>query len=513
MAGIYINSDAWNFWYAEPLETYDREKLIQAVKNDVDYYTAKGGVEAIMYNMNFQRSFYDTKVGTPIWKDCETENGELLLRGIKVTKQNDADGYRMMILRARNMNALCPDFMAVRYRYCREKGVEMWHSMRMNDVHHTPLNCEHRPQHCDLWFDRKDLLRAWYRHTWRGVWHDNAFDYGQQEVFDYHLAMLREYLLDYESDGIELDWLRSIPVFRPGFDELNIPVMTAFMRETRKAANEAAAKWGHPVRVAVRVPGRPNEALRQGMDVSSWAREGLFDILIPSHRDTGSEQDLQIRLWRQLAPAPVILAPCVDCVIFSNPGWMLFCDNDTDFGFASNYYQQGADTLYLYNHFPNQATRKPDMQDFIGVAHNPAECASRVRRHIVTRHNINGVEGVFQELCYPDFIWPRCCNGGVMINAGQATGGRKAKVIIGATVPMDIDVLVNTVRCPLLPDGTPLPRLPEKKGVSAHFVQAEIPADVLHDGWNDVEIFNKDGEHTILASEFVWMEIFIGATK
>ena len=80
MSGIFINSDAWNFWLSEPLETYGRDELARAVERDVDYY-AVPGVEAVFYNMNFQRSFFPTKVGTPYWKDCSIgPEGRLLLQ-------------------------------------------------------------------------------------------------------------------------------------------------------------------------------------------------------------------------------------------------------------------------------------------------------------------------------------------------------------------------------------------------------------------------------------------------
>lgn len=500
MSGIFINSDAWNFWFGAPIEKMNA----QGIREDVDYYAGKGGVEAVFYNMNFQRSFYPTKVGTPFWKDLSLdENGKLLMRGKPVTAENSESDYRAMFLRSKKMNEEFPGFMAYRYKYCHEKGIEMWHSMRMDDVHHTPLKLEHRPQHCDMWLDRKDLIRAWYRHTWRGEWVDNALDYGQPEVYDYHLRMAREYLLDYESDGIELDWLRCAPIFKPGFDEMNTPLLTRFMRDVRKAADEAEAKWGHRIRIAARVPAHVTDAMGMGMDVPTWAREGLIDVLIPSPRDCATEQDTNVALWRILAPAPVILAPCIDCIMSSNPGWSLEYSAATDCGFASNFYQQGADTIYFYNHFPNQAPSHPDLQSVFGFIGDRKLTAAKPRRHVVTKHMQNG-EGKFPVHCYPIEIWSHCCNGGVKVNAGEDTAGRKATVVIGGKYPFDITILVNTVPCTPLPADTPLPgNMPGKDG---HFVQAEIPAGVLHDGWNDVEIFNN-ATVTIKDTDIVWMEI------
>ncbi len=518
--GVFINSDAWNFWEGNAEDM--TEKKIRA---DVDFYTEAGGVEAICYNMNFQRCFFETKAGTPYWKDLEErEDGTLLLRGEEVKAGRDGQTtspayYRELFRNITAMRKNCPDYMRVRYEYCRGKGVEMWHSMRMNDIHWTPIGNEELPQHCDRWREHKEQLRAWYRHTWRSIWNDNAFDYGQDEVYRYHLKLAEEYLLDYESDGIELDWLRSCPVFKPGFDEIMTERLTQFMRDVRQIADRAEEKWGHRIRIAARVPYRVNDAMGMGMDVPAWCREKLIDVLIPSADGTCSEQDAQITLWRMLAP-DVILAPCIDYTYSASKGWYVQFKMPLDCALASNYYQQGADTVYFYNHFPRHkrdTSRK--VQEIFAVAGDREKTAAAPRRHVVTRHVPCG-EGKFEEGTFPPAIWVGCCNGGVKINLGEKTAGRTARVLIGATVPLNIDILVNTQYClpdpsPVLPaeteteDDVPYRRLlPEKKGVQTYWCSALVPENIIHDGWNVVEIFNHgvDG-HTITEDELIWMEV------
>ncbi len=501
MSGIFINSDAWNFWLL-PEEKMNQ----QGIRDDVDFYTGCGGVEAVFYNMNFQRTYYPTKTGTPYWKDLEiAEDGTLLLCGKKVDPENDAGDYLHVLRNLRKMQQTCPDYMAFRYRYCHEKGVEMWHSMRMNDVHHTTRGCEHRPQHSDLWQARKDLLRAWYRHDWRNDWHDNTFDYGQREVYEYHLELLREYLMDFESDGIELDWLRALPVFKPGFDEYNTPILTQFMRDVRQIADAAAVKWGHRLRIAVRVPLLVDEAMGAGMDVPTWCREKLIDVLIPGPNNACSEHYVPVSLWRLLAPAPVILAPCIDYYSIATRGYGFPLTFETDCGYASTFYQQGADTIYFYNHFYTLAERCPWVPEMFSIAGDRKAVSAHPRRHVVTKHDPTG-EGKFERCVFPPAIWRECCNGGVKIHAGEGNVGREAKIIFGATCPLNVDILLNTVKCPVLSPDTPLPDLPLKNEV--HYVSASVPAGILHDGWNVVEIFNHD-EHTILDSEMVWLEIYV----
>lgn len=499
MNGIFINSDVWNFFLGSPDQMTE-----QGIRDDVDFYTASGGVEAVFYNMNFQRAFFPSKVFTPIWKDCSLDaDGNLLLRG----KRTD-NSYKNLVFNALLLHKNVPSFMSLRYRLCRERGVEMWHSMRMNDVHYTPMQTEHLPQHGDLWQERKDLIRAWYRHTWRSDWHDNAFDYAKKEVFDYHLVFLKEYLFDYESDGIELDWLRSVPLFRPGSDERNRNILTEFMRNARALADAAGKKWGHPLRIAVRVPARVQEAISTGMDVPTWVRENLADIVIPSPNNTSTENDTQVDLWKMVLPErdDLILAPCIDCTLGSARGYFMPFTEETDNGFASAFYHLGADTMYFYNHFPSN--HFPGTERFFGYAGDRREVEKRARRHVLTRHDCVG-EGRFQELCYPEIIWKHCCNGSVRINAGGGTEGRSATVVLGTRVPVKADLLLNTVPCEALPPETPLPEMPKGK---AFYLQAKVPAGVLHDGWNALEIFNC-GENDIPGTDLVWSEIRIDAAE
>lgn len=518
MSGVFINSDAWNFWTDSKCIETDPAK---AIRDDVDFYADAGGVEAVFYNMNFSRSFLNTKVGTPIWKDCTFDAaGNLLLRGFPL-KKADSDNYGPMVRRAKAMHEKMPDFMQYRYDYCHKKGIEMWHSMRMNDVHHSELGGEFKPQHCDLWLDHKEMLRAWYRHTWRGYWIDNGFDYGRRDVYEYHLNLAREYLLDYESDGIELDWMRAMPVFKPGYDELNMEILTNFMRDVKAAAIEAEKKWGHRIRIAARTPYQPQEAYALGMDVGTWAAEGLVDVLIPSPNGLCMEQDAQLKLWRAIAPG-LILAPCVDYVVVSNRenfSRQAFT-KEIDCGMISTYYAQGADTIYFYNHFPrHEHDTEPRIREIFPAAADREKAASLPRRHVITAHD-SCVEGLYNAPCFPAKIWEKCSDGGVRIHAGERTAGRKGVILIGSSVPLNVNVLLNTVYCDPVTDFE-LPQNFKKGGNGMQhgsfwivpgnvpeifWTCVEIPQQALHDGWNNVELYNHDS-HIIESKEILWMEL------
>ncbi len=505
MSGIFINSDAWNFWVNKPPE----DMSVSGIKKDVDHYLKCGGVEALFYNLNFQRVFFPSDRFTPVWKDVTfDENGDLYLRG----KRSD-NGFKSMVCNAKKMNEEVPDYIGIRYRYCREKGVEMWHSMRMNDVHHTSIGGEELPQHSDLWVQRKDLVRAWYRHTRRSIWHDNCLDYGQKEVYDYHLAMAAEYLLRFESDGIELDFLRSCPVFKPGFDETNKGILTRFIRDVRSLADQAQTKWGHRVRVAVRVPYSVKDAMAAGMEVAAWCRERLVDVVIPSPTHHSTEDDVPVDLWRMLLGNDVILAPCIDCTysargkVLTKPQSMRSTQESAN-GFAASFYYQGADTIYFYNHFPTNGGFYGSLslqQELFGYAGDRAEVERRARRHVVTTHEYTNFEGIYHYDRFPPIIWPDCCNGSIRLNIGSlGAKPRAARAIIGSLGELHVDLLVNTFPCKQLPDDATRPPLPAE----GNYVQFEIPPGVLHDGVNAVELINN-GTKDI--TELFWAEIDLDA--
>ncbi len=514
---VYVNSDAWNFWLDPKMGAMSREELKRAVEADVEFYAVKG-VTAVFYNMNFQRCFFPTRAGTPYWKDVSlSEKGDLLLRGRPVAygaderAAGDPDAeYRTMFQSVTNMVKTFPEFMSHRYAHCRRLGMEMWHSFRVNDVHYSSLGLEWRPQHGDLWLDGKDCVRAWYRHGWRTEWSDNALDYGNDRVYASQLGVVREYLTDYPSDGLEFDWLRAAPVFKPGFDDFHRDRLTQFVRDARRIADAAERKWGRRIRFAHRVPARVRDAQGLGLDVARWAREGLADVLMPGGTPaTTTEQDCDVALYRALAPRPVVIAAEIDCSVSAQRGWRVSIDdrdfgNEFDAGFASSFYQQGADGIYFYNHFPRHGRRHPWVREFFTQASDRATVAKMARRHPATRHVRCG-ESRRDESPFPPAIWPRGGDGGVNICCGEGNAGRPARVVIGATAAIDVDVLVNTVPCGRATE-TPAPAGCPAGPAKATYYAVAIPAGTLHDGFNSIELFNR-GEDVIPDARLVWMEV------
>ena len=158
----------------------------------------------------------------------------------------------------------------------RRSGIRPWLSFRMNDCH-----CTYEPTsflHPDFYHRHPEYRRV--RHRAPIGYFDNCLDYSVAVVRERELAFIREMLVRYDADGVEIDWQREAYCFAPGQE--SAATMTEFMRSVRGIAEEAAKRRGHAVRVMARVPADPETALRFGFDAVAWADGKLVDVLVPT---------------------------------------------------------------------------------------------------------------------------------------------------------------------------------------------------------------------------------------
>lgn len=162
--------------------------------------------------------------------------------------------------------------------------MEFWASMRMNDIHDDYPECaayhgSYRKAHPEL------LLGSPYpepRH--RGNWRSGfcwGLDYARPEVRARQLALIEDVLTRHDVDGFELDFLRGAYYFRTDERRTGMPLMTGFVRDVRALVDRAGEGKGRPLTLAIRVGRDVDECESAGIDVRTWAAEGLADRLIP----------------------------------------------------------------------------------------------------------------------------------------------------------------------------------------------------------------------------------------
>jgi len=172
-------------------------------------------------------------------------------------------------------------------------------------------------------------------------------------VRDHFKALIVETLERYDIDGLELDFMREPYDFSGGKEAEGGRILTGWVREVRKLVTDAAAKRGYPIRLGVHVPSRPEVALGLGLDGSTWAKEGLIDLLTVTPRWATLEFDMPIHQWQQLlGSSKVTLAGGLEVRYQPSPygPWSLVSPEIATGG-AVSVLSRGADAVYLFNFF------------------------------------------------------------------------------------------------------------------------------------------------------------------
>ena len=263
---------------------------------------------------------------------------------------------------------------------CRERGLEVFVSTRMNDTHDTWMTSE-RPS-----FKREhpewllDGLRDNFANTVDPAANRLAttLNYAVKEVRDLKLAVIREYFEKWDFDGIELDWSRHNSHFPPGTEHDHRHLLTEFTREVRAIASAAEKKWGHPVLVFARVPETYHGCTLGGYDVAAWAREGTVDGLVLGDMVVSVPHLEQLR--DVMGGNGVPLYPSVYGYGMGYPLW----DDATLRGVAANMWAAGAAGLATYNLYPRDEFRRKVLRQ-IG---DPRTLEGTDKRYISPRNQL-----------------------------------------------------------------------------------------------------------------------------
>ena len=232
------------------------------------------------------------------------------------------------------------DIAAIFAEESRKRGIESFYNYRINGSDNDlgpfsklPMKLKH-PE--------------WLIHTWPGP--VGLWNYAIPEVRRYKLSILREIAERFDYDGISLDFARVCPVLPPGKAWANRDKMTDFLREFRSITQEVAHRRGRPLLVGARIPENLEGCHFDGLDIETWVREGLVDVLALGIRNF----DVDIAAFRRIvAGTHVKLYPSVDDHHASDG----YATPPIDIyrGVAANWWRQGADGIqtFNFNHAPD----------------------------------------------------------------------------------------------------------------------------------------------------------------
>lgn len=261
MKGLFHNEDCTElFWTQPPIPAGEAGAVIDRYVDQI----VDSGVTVLLCNTNARRTNYRSDVWESFW-DGYDPAGPDNQPFLAPMPPGDAPSFRKGIGNMLAVHQQGVDYPARVIQRCRQRGVSPWITLRMNDCHNNDV-LDH-PFHGRFWKNNPQF----YRQGCTGYF-ARCLDYAHQEVRDYYKALIVETLERYDIDGLELDFMREPYLFSAGKEAEGAPVLTAWLREVRKLTADTAAKRGHPIRLGVRVPSRPETALSLGLDAVGGPR-------------------------------------------------------------------------------------------------------------------------------------------------------------------------------------------------------------------------------------------------
>ena len=494
MGGVILNEDCTQFYV-----TMNYPATIEGICRYTDecYLPPGHQVRIMMLNPQAQRSSYNAMAMEPMWKNVIFDE----TTGIGTYMGNKMDAVESEMVRRMKAFADRGEDQYVHWiDHLRKRGVSPWLSMRMNDDHNKPIENTDWYLNSPLWRDHPEWHIASHNRGGYGAGdRHQGLDYGQPEVFEYHLRIAFELIDRYDGDGFEMDFMRHGRFFRHGQEAKGREILNDFVRRVREHANAKAAKTGHPYHIAVRVHADPRDAWYQGIDAETWCKEKLVDMVIPSSFFQTTWNNVPVREWRRIVGEDVILAPCLETFKNPTPGTWGVKDARIDHAFAASWLHQGADVIYLFNHFGIQSTTVTSLDSLEHAAALP-------RRNIVT-FNDTRAEGFPIGNPLPCKVFECYSLAGVFrLECGpkpQAPNQAYVALASCGDLPMP-KVWLNSYG-PLKPVDVPAELTFEKN--TKNVLAFSAPLELLNDGDNLLEITDPEKEF-----ELDWVEIYYTGT-
>lgn len=251
----------------------------------------------------------------------------------------------------------------------KELKIGFWLSCRMNEIHEDDdrfmvVRSLFKEEHPELLHGRDFHPAAVYapKKGWSYAW-----DYSKRGVRTHFLALFHEWL-QYDIDGIELDFDRSPCLFPPGKEAEGSPLLTDFLIKLREDINNTARQRQRRIRLAVRVPQSLELCMAAGIDIQSWIQQGLVDVVTPMDRGYfDPEPNLPEFVALEKPPGISILGGIEPKVRDYQQ------NNRQTFAAAGNFLYSGADGIYLFNYDCHRSMAAPWKFGGVLQAYTPEE--------------------------------------------------------------------------------------------------------------------------------------------
>jgi hypothetical protein len=243
-------------------------------------------------------------------------------------------------------------------------GLETIWTLRMNDIHDawTPAFLSKWKQQ-DPTRVMSTLEEAKQYNDRRRLW--SLVDFEHPDVEPRMLEIIEEVLVNYDVDGIELDFLRAPCYFRTTYEGKpatgkQADVLTHLVSKIRSLVRKQGELQGKPFLLAARVPSTPALCRYVGIDIGAWLVDKQLDLLVAG----GGYITFDLPLGELVSLASKHDVPIYPAI--SQSGLMYRSPRGTGakqppeawYGTASRHLAQGADGIYTFNLFPGPGSEE-----------------------------------------------------------------------------------------------------------------------------------------------------------
>ena len=253
-----------NYWFGgRPLTVEDVNAAVDMVAGtQVTTYMMCTGSSAVYYPSRYSNMLGDDREGT--LKACyDSATYNLWRRYWDNEKRLEAEGT---------------DMVSASLARARERGLETFITLRMNDLHFADTLSACKMAMEEFWLQNPQF---WTNDPSIGYNSAGALDYAHPQVREHKLALIREQLERFGPliDGVDLDFMRFFVYFRADEARANSQIMTQFLCQVRTLVDSVSAVLGRPLLLSARVAPTLAYNMKKGLDVAEWVRRGLLDFI------------------------------------------------------------------------------------------------------------------------------------------------------------------------------------------------------------------------------------------
>lgn len=383
--------------------------------------------------------------------------------------------------------------MTAMVKVCKEAGMDLFPSVRMNSHYHIEEKQasygRHRREnpHLRIGPPDEDIPIPSVENAIR-----TGLDYKFYKNRRIMANVICELFERWDVAGVELDFMRHPAMFRPEEAYAHRYLMTDFVRFIRSRMDEIGHTRGKHLELITRVAPTVADSVRTGLDVETWIKDKLVDIVVVGVGFLPFEMKL-----REF----VDLTEGTDCQIYGSVEalrWAL--DEDVLAAIAQRYYKQGAVGIHLFNFFNLPQEWK---QKVLGGIADPNKLARLDKQYELDRSD--RVESTSWHVGAFRYTIPR-----VQLPAQLRSTETGQGMTLVIEIADDMDQTKSRVGAANIagPTGCTLGLgfefLPEGEILEVRLNSTPLDWNAAHisvEGWNHSEFTTKDGNyHTDLAT-------------